>query len=378
MAGREFILVGTAHISRESADDARAVVASSRPDCVCLELDPRRHAALTSERRFESLDITAVIRERQLSTLVLNLVLAFQQRRLGNQLGVLPGTEFVEAARAARDSGIPVVLCDRDVRVTLRRAWSALGLRERIRLIAALLGAVVEPPQLTEAMLRDIRERDAGTQLIEELSRSFPAIKTVLIDERDAYLTQQMLRAPGRRIVAVVGAGHVAGIARGLREQRGADLDALDAIPPAAPVWKALGWGIPAAIVAAIAAIAWRHGAAAAGDSILFWVLANGVPSGLGAACAGAHPLAVLTAFAAAPFTSLTPLIGAGYVAAFAQAYLRPPLVGEFATLIDDAGSVGRWWTSRLLRILLVFLLSSLGSALGTWVGAARIVSDLF
>jgi pheromone shutdown-related protein TraB len=376
--GREFLLVGTAHISRESADLVRRVIESERPDCVCIELDRQRYAALSQRDRFESLDLMEVIRRRQLSALLLNLVLASYQRQLGGQLGVIPGTEFLEAVEAANAHGIPVELCDRDVRVTLRRAWAALSWWRKWFLLGSLAGALFERPQLTEDDLRELRQQDVGSRLIQELGEAFPGLKGVLIDERDAYLTEKMTRAPGRRVVAVVGAGHVAGMRRKLQEGGAADLAALDAMPPPSRVGAVLGWSIPITILAAIGAIGWQHGVAAARESLIVWALASGLPSMVGAAAALAHPATVVTALVAAPITTLTPLMGVGYVAAFAQTYFRPPLVRELHTVWQDVGAPRQWWRNRLLRIFLVFLFTTLGASLGMFVGSAEILSKLF
>jgi pheromone shutdown protein TraB len=186
------------------------------------------------------------------------------------------------------------------------------------------------------------------------------------------------LQAAGRRIVAVVGAGHVEGIRKALTEDRPVDFAALETIPPVSPLWKWVGWGIPAVIVGSLVAIGLRHGAAAAGENLLFWIFANGIPCAVGAVAALAHPVTVAVAFLAAPITSLTPVIGAGYVTAFVQAYLKPPLVSEFREVSHDLASLRGWWRNRLIRIFLVFLLTTLGSLLGTWVGGAEIVSNLF
>jgi len=375
---RDFVLVGTAHISRESADLVRQVIEAERPDCVCIELDRQRYEALSHKHRFESLDLKEVIRNRQLSTLLINLILAAYQKQLGATLGVMPGTELLEAARVAEEQGVPIALCDREVRVTLRRAWGALSLWRKLELFTSLLGALFERPELSEDDLRALRQQDVVSKLMEELGEQFPALKSVLIDERDGYLARKIQTAAGRRVVAVVGAGHVGGIRRALLEKRDVDLAALDVVPPTSPVWKWLGWGIPALILAAIALIGWQKGPAAAGDNALFWVLVHGVPSLLGAAIALAHPITAIVAFVVAPFTSLTPVIGAGYVAAFAQVFLRPPRVHEFQSVSDDIRVPRRWWSNRLLRIFLVFLLVSLGSAFGTIVGGAKIFSSLF
>lgn len=371
---REFILVGTAHVSRESADLVRTVIETERPDRVCLELDSRRFEALSEKKRFESLDLKEIIRRRQLSTLILNLLLASYQQRIGGQLGVLPGTELLEGARVAEECGIPVSLCDRDVRATLRRAWAALSLWQKIQLFASIL----ERPKITEETLREFRQQDTVSKFMQELGATFPALKTVLIDERDAYLARKMKQESGERVVAVVGAGHVEGIRAALLERRPADLAALEAIPPVSAVWKWLGWGIPVLIIGALAAIGVERGAAAAGNNLVFWILVHSVPSLLGALLAFGHPATVLVAAVVAPFTSLTPVIGAGYVAAFVQTYFRPPRVHELHSVAREFNSPRRWWKNRLLRILLVFLLVTLGSAFGTIVGGAKIFANLF
>lgn len=376
--GREFVVVGTAHISRESADLVREVIERERPDCVCIELDAQRHEALSKPERFESLDLKQVIRSQQLATLMLSLVMATYQRRLGFRLGIQPGTELMEASRTAEALGIPVALCDRDVRVTLRRAWAALGPWRKLMLLSSLMAGMFEKVELTEEDLRELRSEDVLSRLMRELGEAFPGLKAVLIDERDSYLTHRMKEAPGRKVVAVVGAGHVEGIRQALRAEGPVDLAELERMPTAGSAWKWLGWGIPAVILGSIAAIGLRQGAAAAGENLLYWVLANGIPSSVGAVVALGHPATIVSAFVAAPITSLTPVIGAGYVTAFVQSYFRPPLVRELRRVSEDLASLRGWWRNRLLRIFLVFVLTTLGSLLGTAVGGAEILSNLF
>jgi len=374
---REFVLVGTAHISRESVELARRVIAEEKPDCVCLELDQRRYEALTQETPFESLDLKEVIRRGQLSTLILNLVLASYQRRLGGQLGVTPGTELLEAARVAQAAGIPIELCDRDVRITLRRAWDSLSFWRRCLLLSTSITALFQPQEISEEEIRHLRRQDVLSALMKEIGDEFPDLKAVLIDERDAYLAERMQSALGRRVVAVVGAGHVAGIRTALTRAARVNLAPLEALPPTSPLWKLAGWSIPAAVIGAIVFIGWRHGVAAAWGSALVWSASTGVPAMAGAAAAFAHPLTAVVALLAAPITTLTPLIGVGHVAALAQAYLQPPLVREFQSVPDEIGTLSRWWSNRLLRIFLVFLLTTLGGSLGVFVGGAEILKKL-
>ena len=375
---REILLVGTAHVSRESVDLVRELIEAERPDRVCIELDAQRFEALSQRRRWEELDLREVTRKRQLAPLLANLVLAAYQKKLGGALGVLPGSELVEAARAAEAAGIPVVLCDRDVRVTLRRVWASLSLWKKSLLISTLGASLFERAELDEATLRRLREQDVLSELMRELGEAMPGLKTALIDERDEYLAQKIREAGGSRVVAVVGAGHVAGIRQALESQRPVDLAALSTIPPVPGYVKAIGWAVPALILGALAVLGVREGMQALGQNALFWVVATGLPTTIGAALALAHPAVVLSAFGVAPITALHPLIGAGHVLAFMQAWLAPPMVRELESVADDAGSLRRWWSNRLLRIFLVFLLTTLGGMIGTYVGGAEILSNLF
>ncbi len=376
--GRRLILVGTAHVSRSSVDLVRRVIETERPDCVCLELDEKRYDSLARAERWEALDLKEVIRRKQLPTLLLNLLLAAYQKRLGGQLGIQPGMELLEAARVAEERGIPIELCDRDVRVTLRRAAAATSFFRKVLLLSELLVAMFETPEITEEQLEKLKEQDVLSELMDDLGRHLPALKTVLIDERDAYLAERLRRAPGRCLVAVVGAGHLEGMVRALSQQRRADLDALTATAPPSRLWKVAGWGVPVAILGALGWIGWSQGAEQMGEDLRFWVLANAIPTALGGLLALAHPLTILAGFVAAPITSLTPVIGAAYVTAFVQAYVRPPMVRELKTVADDLLVLKRWWQNRLLKIFLAFMLPGFGSMLGSLVGGGKIFTSLF
>jgi pheromone shutdown-related protein TraB len=376
--GRRVVLVGTAHVSRESVELVQRVIAEERPDRVCVELDAQRFEVLTQRKKWEASDLREVMRKRQLATLVVHMVLSSYQKRIGGKLGVVPGSELLEAVRAAEALGVPVELCDREVRITLRRAWSALSFWKKSVLLSSLLVGMSETPDLDEEALRKLRERDALNEMMQELGRAFPALKLALIDERDAFLAAKIRAAEGGRLVVVVGAGHVQGMRRALEQPRDVDLAALSEIPPPSPWGQAIGWGIGLLIVGSILAIGWTKGVDAMRDSAVYWVLATGGPSALGTALAAGHPLAVLSGFVAAPFTALSPVIGAGYVTAFVQAYVVPPRVHEFQSASEDVGHPRRWWGNRLLRVLLVFVLTSLGGAAGTLMGGAEIFRALF
>lgn len=376
--GKEYFLIGTAHISKESADLVRKVIEDEHPDVVCVELDEKRFKSLSEKKKWEELDLKSVIKEKQLSTLLINILLASYQKKLGEKLGVNPGVELLEATNTANENNIPVELCDRDVRVTLRRAWSSMSLWQKLKFLTAGLAGVLDKEEINEEKLKELRQKDMLNELMTELGKAMPILKSVLIDERDIYLAQKIKEAKGKKIVAVVGAGHLNGIVERMQRDEDDNLEKYDVIPPVSQFLKSIGYAIPFLIIGMIIYIGYTKGLVEASDNAIFWILANGIPSALGSAIAFGHPITVLISFLAAPFTSLTPLIGAGYVAAFVQLMLVPPKVKEFKTVSEDVMKAKNWWRNRLLRILLVFILAGLGSALGTYVGLFEIIKNLF
>ena len=375
--GRQFILVGTAHISRASVDLVHQVIDRENPDCVCIELDAKRYEALSEKKRWKSLDLKQIIRTKQMSTLLINLVLAAYQKKLGDQLGVMPGSELLEAATTAQAKNIPVSLCDRDVRVTMRRAWKSTSFLKKNYLIASLITALFEDTEITEEKLNELKETDVLSELLAELGKALPELKTVLIDERDTFLAEKIKRAKGEKIVAVVGAGHIRGVKQALTEDRSGMMEEINTIPPVSSLWKAAGWLIPVTILGAIGVIGYNKGFAVAGENLLYWILATGIPSALGALIGMAHPVTVLSAFAAAPFTTLSPLIGVGHVTAFVQVMVQPPQVHEFETVLADISKVRKWWGNKLLRVFLAFVLPTIGGSIGVWIGGVEILSNL-
>ena len=376
--GREIIIVGTAHISKASADLVREVIEKEKPSTVCLELDPQRYKALKEKKKWEELDLKTIIKNKQLGTLMINILLASYQKKLGEKLGVKPGVELLEGAITAEENGIPVELCDRDVRITLKRTWNSMGFWQKMKFLFSGVGGLFEKEEISEEKLAEIKQKDVMTEMLDELGQVLPVVKKVLIDERDSYLAEKIKRTPGNKIVAVVGAGHQQGIVSYLEENKTVDLESIEKIPPSSPLVKIIGWGIPLLIIGSIAYIGFNQGGEAAGDNALFWILANGIPSAIGAIIAFGHPFTVISTFFAAPLTSLSPLIGAGYVAAFVQVFFKPPQVKELQSVSDDFNSFSKWWSNKLLRVLLVFILSGLGSVVGTYVGAYEIITNLF
>lgn len=364
--GKEFYLVGTAHISRESRDLVAKSIAEVHPDTVCVELDEGRLKSLEDPERWKRTDLRKIIREHQLGTLIANLVLSSYQKRMGMQTGMRPGAELYEAVQTSRKENIPVVLADRNIKTTLRRTWSFTPWYRKLSLVGSLFSSLFDKTEVSEEELSKIREKDSLSSMMEEFGKTFPEVKTVLIDERDAYLANSIRNAPGKKVLAVVGAGHVAGIKNIIETDK--ELpgeEELCKIKPSSPWFKIFGWTVTAAIILSILFVGYRSGMEKAGELTLNWVCLTGGGAMLGAIVAGAHPLAVLTALVAAPFTGLTPLIGVGFFVALVQVYIRPPRVSEFETVSEDIWKVSRWWKNRLTRVILCFLLPGFPAIIG-------------
>lgn len=376
--GREIVLIGTAHVSRESVETVRRVIEEEAPETVCVELDAQRLQALRDENRWRALNLVQIIRKGQGPLLLANLVLASFQKRMGLQTGVKPGAELVAAVLAAEERGVAVELVDRDLRTTLLRAWRLTGWWKRLNLIAALIASMFENQKVDEAELARLRQSDTLTALLDEMGDQLPVVKKILVDERDLYMAHFIRLAPGRKIVAVVGAAHVPGISRRLQEEasRPEDIEKISAIPGKTRLSRAVPWLLPAGIVALFIAGFFFSDSQHLADAAIAWILATGLLSALGTLLAFGHPLTVVTAFVAAPITTLHPAIGAGMVTGLVQALLAAPTVRDLECVADDMVSVRGWWGNRLTRVLLVFFFSSLGASAGTLV-ALRWLKDL-
>jgi len=378
---REFLLLGTAHISSRSVEEVRALIQEQKPDRVCVELDAARYGSLTEGSGWGKLDIAEVLRKGKGFLLLANLVLSSFQRRLGAGLGVSPGEEMLTAVRLAQEAGIPFSLCDRDIQLTLRRAWAKTSFWGKNKMLAAMLATIFSSEKLTPEEIEKLKSRTTFQSMLDELAGYLPAVKEVLIDERDRYLAMRIFQAEGRRVVAVVGAGHVEGIARSLQElQAGelkADTAALEQMPPRRRLGSYLGWLIPAAIVGLLVAGFFRSGWQLSLTMLWKWVLVSGTLSALGALLALAHPVTIVAAFVGAPITTLNPFIGIGLVTGLIEAFLRSPRVTDFENLHDDLLSFRGFFRNRVTHILLVFLLSSLGAMVGNFIGIPWLTSLL-
>ena len=372
---REITLIGTAHISRESADLVEHVIEQEKPDTVCVELCQSRYQSITEKNRWQNTNLIKVIREKKAFLLLLNLMLASFQKKIGKKLGIKPGEEIIRAIRAAESTGAGIHLVDRDIRITLSRTWRLMGLWTKMKLLVQFILSAGELDSINEEDIEKMKRKDVLETLLSEIGESLPAIKSILIDERDQYLAHEIRTAPGKRIVAVVGAGHVPGIQ--MCWEKSIDMEALNRMPPKSRVSGLLKWGIPALIVGLIIVGFFTAGATAGTHMIKWWILANATLAGLGAAVALGHPLTVLSAVIASPLTSLNPMIAAGWVAGLVEAFLGKPKVKDFENLPEDISSLKGFWKNKITRILMVVIFTNLGSSLGTFVAIPLMVKAL-
>jgi pheromone shutdown-related protein TraB len=369
---REIILLGTAHVSHSSVDETRELIRNESPDRVCVEIDAARYESLTKPDSWRSLDIYQVLRRKQGFLLLGNLVLSSFQKRMGLDLGIKPGAEMLEAIRCAEELELPFSLCDRQIQITLRRAWAKSSLWGKNKMLAALLSSVFSNEKLSDEEIEQLKSRGTVESMMEELAQYLPHAKAALIDERDRYLATRIFEAEGTKLVAIVGAGHVPGIVRHVEMlaegSLEANLDDLDIIPPPSRLMKALPYLVPVAVIGLITWGFIQGGFDAGFRSLSRWVLINGTLSAIGAAAAFAHPLTVVASFLAAPITSMNPTIGVGLVAGLLESFFRKPRVSDFENLQGDITGLRGFFRNRITRILLVFLFTTIGSAIGTFI----------
>ena len=375
-------LLGTAHISRSSAEQVAAELDSKAYQAVAVELCPSRFEALTNPDRLAQLDLMQVLRQGKASMVMANLAMAAYQQRLGEQLGIEPGAEMRMAVTQAEVHELPVVLIDREIGITLKRTARNLSWWRRAILFTGLISSLVSREEVSEEDIEHLKEGDVLETTFAEFAHDREDLFQPLIAERDRYMAAKLRHAanehPGRPILAVVGAGHLNGIARHLEdtEDPAAALNELDKIPDKARWPKFIPWLIVALVMTGFY-LGFTRNPDLGWQLVRDWVVINGGLSALGALLAAAHPLTVVTAFVAAPITSLNPTIGAGMVTAAAELWLRKPRVADFGNLRHDTTRLRGWWHNRVSRTLLVFLLSTLGSAAGTYIAGFLIYDRL-
>lgn len=380
----ELVILGTAHVSEDSAREVDQTIRDENPEAVCIELDQNRYKSLNQENSWKNLDIFQIIRQKKTFLLLSNLVLSAYQKRLGLNLGTKPGDEMRAAVAAADELGITKFMIDRDIQMTLSRAWRKTGFWGKNKILAVLIGSAFSREELDEDAIESLKQRSALDDMMKEMAEFLPSVKQVLIDERDHYLAiNSWKKMNGReKVLSVVGAGHVPGMVRKILElddmekqentssgeSSEAELKEISKVPPRGIISKSLPWLLVAAIAGLIISGFITKGWEGGLQSLLRWILVNGTLSALGAALALGHPVTVISSFLAAPVTSMNPTIGVGFVTGMLEALLRKPRVQDFEQLGDDITTFRGFFRNRITRVLLVFFFSSLGSSIGTFI----------
>ena len=378
---QEIILVGTAHVSQNSVEEVKNIIETESPDRVCIELDDGRMKSKTDKKTYENMDIRKVIKEGKGFFLLANTALASFQRRMGAQTGTKPGEEILGAAEVAKEAGIPVSLCDRDIQTTFKRAWAKSSLWNKCKLLATLISAAFSNEEITAEELEQLKSQDTLQTLMQEMAKELPMVKEVLIDERDQYLGRSIFEAPGKKKVAVIGAGHTQGVISTIEslsnKQQTPSLDSLTVIPKGKPIGKIFSYLIPLLIVILIVASFIQSGWDQGLRTFLYWIAVNCSCTFLMTTISLAHPLNILACTITAPFFALNPVLGVGMLGGIAEATFRKPKVKDFEGINDDAMKLKGWYKNRILHALLVFLFSSIGSAFGTLVAFPVLLSHL-
>lgn len=369
---KEIYLIKTAHVSKTSVQDVEDAYAEINPDSICIELDKARYESLLNkDDKWKDMDIVKVIKERKVGYLLVNIILSSFQKRMAKSLNTNTGGEMMAGIRLANENNKELVLADRSVNTTFSRVWNSLGFIEKSKLLITIIESIFDNEEISEEELQSLKEADALDAALKEVGKTFPNVKKTLVDERDMYLAQKIKMAPGKKIIAIIGAAHSLGIEKYLNDD--IDTDELDKVIKKKGVGTLIKWAIPLAILFMLVYTIFTN-LNTGMDQLKSWVLWNGTGGALGTLICLGHPLSIVTAFIAAPFTSLNPVLSAGLFSALVEATIRKPKVKDFEALAEDADSIKGFWRNRVTRILLIFIFTNIFSSIATFISGAGIL----
>ncbi len=373
---KEIILIATAHVSKESAELVKTVIAAEQPDSVCIELDEARYQNMQNPQAWENTDLVKIIKTKKVGFLAANLLLGSYQKQIAKKLNVQVGGEMKQGIESAAEIGAHLVLADRNIQTTFLRIWRKLGFWEKSKLLTGLLFSFDddEIDDISDKDLQEMLQEDMLGSVLSEMRDEFPKIGEILVSERDQYLAAKIKEAPGPKIVAILGGAHVPGVKEEIYKTQ--DIERISTVPPKSR-WSALaGWIIPIAIIL-LFAYAFAGGVQAGLQQLTVWVLWTSILAAVFTALSLAHPLSILTSFVAAPFTTLHPLLACGWFTGLVEAVIRKPTVADVQNVSQDIFSIKGFYRNRLLRTLLVIFMANLGASLGTFIAGADIIRQL-
>jgi pheromone shutdown-related protein TraB len=372
---KEIYLVGTAHVSQESADEVRRVVAEVSPDAIAIELDTGRYKALSEGKSWEKTDITQIIKQKKVGFLLANILLSSYHDRLAKQLDIRVGEEMRVAIELAHELNLSVECIDRDIQTTFLRIWRTLRLRDKWSLLLALVTSVFDDEKISQTEIENLKQGDLIQAMISEFAGKFPSIVETLVYERDQVMAYQLKHNQSKRIVAIVGAAHVSGILKHIQLEY--ELSPLLELPPKSKTSKLATYIVPSILILLIVATSLKVPALAL-NTVLRFVLINGTFAAFGTLLAFGHPLSILTAFVMAPVGALSPVLATGWFAGLSEAWVRKPKVEDFLRINTDASSLKGFWKNRVLRIVLVVVFANLFATIGTFIFSAELIAKIF
>lgn len=375
--GKEIILIATAHVSKQSAELVKEVIDREQPDSICVELDEDRYQNIKNPKKWENTDLVQVIKDKKVGFMLAQLVLASYQRKLAKQLDTNVGEEMLQGIRSAEETGAELVLADRNIQTTFMRIWRKMSLKEKFDLLLNLFFALDEEDEteISDEEIAKLLQKDMLEAAMTSMKEEFPKIGDILLCERDQHLANKIKNAPGKKIVAVLGGAHVAGVKEEIFKEQ--NMTEITSVPPAGKAGKIIGWAVPLAIVALIA-YGFVQGFQTGMEQVISWILWNGSLAALFTAIMLGHPLSILTSFVVAPISSLNPMLACGWFAGLMEAHIRKPKVEDVNNISNDIFSIKGLFHNRFLRTLLIVIMANLGSTLGTIIAGMDIIKNVF
>jgi pheromone shutdown-related protein TraB len=374
---KEIILIGTAHVSDQSVKEVREAIEEHKPDSIAVELCQSRFDSLKDKNRWENLDIIKVIKQGQGFLLFTSMILSSFQKRIGLDLGTNPGEEMITAIQMAEEKNLPIILADRDINTTLKRAWALSKFKDKIKIIDLIIESIFTREKVSKEEVKDLLENnDLLSSMMDEFSQQLPSVKKVLIDERDTFIAEKIKNANCKKILAVVGKGHLDGIVKKIESNYDYD-PSIETVPAKKGNTSLIGWLLTILILGIFAAGFFTKGPKVGIEMLKYWVLISGFCCSVSALLVMAHPLTILSAWLIAPITTLNPVIGAGMFLSLIEAVLRKPKVADFENISEDVTKFKGFFKNRILRILVIFIVTSIGASIGTFIGIPWITSLL-
>lgn len=371
---KNIILIPTAHVSVESVKLVKDTIDEFNPDSICVELDEGRYNNIINSKAWKNTNIIDIIKQKKVTLLIANLILSAYQANIAKKLKTKPGAEMMQGINSANELNKNLVLADRDIQITFKRIWRKMKFLEKCKLIFSFVFSKDGEENISEEDLEELIKRENLENVIIDMGKEYPQIAKVLLHERDKYLAYKIKNAPGKKIIAILGAAHSLGVEKEIYKNY--DIDELNKIPEKSRFSKILPWLIPIAIISLIM-YGFTKNINTGFDQIKSWFLYNSVLAGLFTAIVLGHPLSILTAFIAAPFTSLNPFLACGWFAGLVEATIRKPTVEDINNIPRDIFRVKGILTNRFLKALLIVIAANLGSSIGTIIAGTSIIKNI-